>query len=83
MPGIISTRLFDVFDRDGNSYLDLAEFIDGMRILFSESFEMCSKMIFSIYDFDRDGLVSKEDIRTVLSYVPLNTKKDGELKYER
>ena len=40
-------------------------------------------MIFSIYDFDRDGLVSKEDIRTVLSYVPLNTKKDGELKYER
>ncbi len=80
----MSTRLFDVFDKDGNEYLDLVEFIDGMRILFSESFDNVSKMIFSLYDFDKDGSISKEDIRTVLSYVPLNIKKSKNLlKYER
>jgi Ca2+-binding EF-hand superfamily protein len=55
-----------------------------MRILFSESFEMCSKMIFAIYDFDRDGVITSEDIRTVLQYVPLNTRTRNDLlKYER
>jgi hypothetical protein len=45
-----------------------------MRILFTESFNKSSKFIFDLYDFDKDGKVSKEDIRTVLSYIPLNTK---------
>ena len=61
----------------------MVEFIDGMRILFSESFDNVSKMIFTLYDFDNDGYISKEDIRTVLSYVPLNIKKSKNLlKYE-
>ncbi len=29
------------------------------------------KLVFDIYDFDQDGLISKEDIRLVLSYVPI------------
>ena len=28
------------------------------------------KLVFDIYDFDSDGLISKEDIRLVLSHVP-------------
>jgi tRNA A-37 threonylcarbamoyl transferase component Bud32 len=44
-----------------------------MKTLFTGSFEKTSKLIFDLYDFDRDGLISKEDIRTVLSYVPLKT----------
>jgi Ca2+-binding EF-hand superfamily protein len=64
----------------------LVEFIDGMRILFSENFDNLSKLIFNFYDFNRDGLVSKEEVRTVLSYVPLNNKNIrsvNKLKYER
>jgi Ca2+-binding EF-hand superfamily protein len=63
----------------------LVEFIDGMRILFSENFDNLSKLIFNFYDFNKDGLVSKEEVRIVLSYVPLNTKAlggSGKLKYE-
>jgi hypothetical protein len=30
--------------------------------------------IFNFYDFDKDGLISKEDVRVVLSYIPLNLK---------
>jgi Ca2+-binding EF-hand superfamily protein len=74
-----------VFDKDGNGSLDLLEFIDGMRILFSESFESLSRLIFNFYDFNKDGLISKDEVRTVLSYVPLNTniKSSNTLKYEK
>jgi len=31
--------------------------------------------VFEIYDFDRDGYITPEDVRIILSYVPiLNTK---------
>jgi Ca2+-binding EF-hand superfamily protein len=75
-----------VFDKDGNGSLDLVEFIDGMRILFSEKFDCLSKMIFSFYDFNKDGLISKDEVRTILSYIPVNTnnlKTKSTLKYEK
>lgn len=55
-----------------------------MVTLFSESYESLSKFIFDFYDFDKDGLISKEDVRVVLSYIPLNTKKfkRSDSKYE-
>lgn len=46
-----------------------------MVTLFSESYDSLSKFIFDFYDFDKDGYISKEDVRVVLSYIPLNTKK--------
>jgi hypothetical protein len=55
-----------------------------MTIMFSEGFEKLTPFIFNLYDFDKDGLVSKEDIRTVLSYVPLKSKDSfAKLKYEK
>ena len=74
LPGIICERLFSVFDRNQNNFLDPAEFIGGMKILFSEDFNSLYKFIFKFYDFDHDGLISREDVRVVLSYVPLNKK---------
>lgn len=63
-----------------NDYLDLLEFTEGMTILFSESFAKLIKFIFDFYDFDKDGKISKEDVRVVLSYIPLNTPKYSQLK---
>lgn len=45
-----------------------------MTVLFSENFEKLVNFIFNFYDFDKDGLISKEDVRVVLSYIPLNLK---------
>ena len=85
LPGLINERLFQLFDRDNNGYLDGKEFINGMIILFTESFSTLTKFIFSFYDFDQDGLITREDVRIVLSHVPLQTKNYNpkKLKYEK
>lgn len=51
-----------------------------MTTLFSESFSKLASFIFDFYDFDKDGKISSEDVRVVLSYIPLNTKKYSQMK---
>lgn len=56
-----------------------------MTSLFCDNFDKQIKFVFKFYDFDRDELISQEDIRVVLSYIPLNTQnkyKANKLKYE-
>ena len=79
LPGIISDRLFAVLDRDKNGFLDHAEFVLGMKTIFArgESFNSLAKFVFKIYDFDRDGVINKDDVKIVLSYVPLNKRKSN------
>ena len=43
-----------------------------MTTLFCGDFDTNSQFIFNFYDFDKDGKISKEDVRTVLSYVSLS-----------
>lgn len=75
LPGIIFDRLFAVFDLDNKESLNLEVFTQGMMILFTKSYEDLVKFIFKFYDHDKDGKISKEDIRIVLSYIPLNRNK--------
>lgn len=71
LPVFISESLFGSFDTDKNGYLSIQEFGEGMSTLFLGSFEETVKLIFNIYDSNRDGLVHKEDVRLLLSYLPL------------
>ena len=45
-----------------------------MIILFSGDYAQLLNFIFDFYDFDKDQKITKEDIRIVLSYVPLYKK---------
>lgn len=71
LPGIINERLFAVFDSDSNGYLSRSEFTKGMQTLFAGDYAEMIKFIFQLYDFDKDEFITKEDIRIVLSYIPL------------
>ena len=77
VPGILSLRLFSVFNMSHTDFIDKEEFIKGMNTLFCESYDKTSKFIFDFYDFDKDNLIDKEDIRTVLSYVALNNNNNS------
>ena len=74
LPGIISERLFSCFDKDKDGILNLSEFTNGMQSIFSqaESFDSLAKFIFNLYDFNSTGIIKKDDVRVVLSYVPLS-----------
>ena len=82
LPGIISERLFSCFDKDKDGILNLTEFTTGMQSLFSqnESFDSLAKFIFNLYDFNSTGIIKKDDVRVVLSYVPLQNDISSNIK---
>ena len=71
LPGIIGDRLFIVFNKKNREYISLSDFTSGMTNLFCEDFDKTSKFIFDFYDYDNDGKITKEDIKTILSYITL------------
>ena len=79
LPGIISERIFSCFDADKDGILSLNEFVNGMQSLFSqaESFDSLAKFIFNLYDFNSTGIIKKDDVRVVLSYVPLQRRESS------
>ena len=85
LPGLISERLFSVFDSKNKGYLSIEDFTSSMIKLFSGDYEQLLNFIFDFYDFDKDHKITKEDIRIVLSYVPLykKIKHNQGLKFEK
>lgn len=72
---MLSKRLFAVMNKSKSGFLSKKEFLNGMGLLFTEYFDYLIKFIFNFYDTDEDGIITKEDIRLMLSYLPLKTSK--------
>ena len=71
LPGLIGQRLFNIFDKDNNGFLSPKEFISGMCIVFCEEINSLIQFVFNFYDFDRDELITFDDLHAVLSYMPV------------
>ena len=56
-------------NKDG--YLDIMEFTNNIFRLYSNDFDVRMKLIFSIYDFNNDKMISKDDVILLLSHSPL------------
>ena len=76
LPGIIGDRFFRVLDTKNTTVLSLSDFVKGMTTLFCGGYEETVKFIFNFYDMDNDGIINKEDIRIVLSYITLDDSPD-------
>ena len=72
MGGLIGDRLFHIYDLDKNNYIDLIEFVTISCRFFQNSFESKLELVFDILDVNSDGFVSGEDIRGILSHIPLD-----------
>jgi Ca2+-binding EF-hand superfamily protein len=81
IPIFIAEKLFSCFDKDNSNYLSFKEFSDGMSKLYSGDFEQTLKLVFSIYDFDKDGLINPADVKLIFSYLPLKCP-GGEISYK-
>ena len=82
--GIINERIFDVIDVCKNSYISKKEFCSGMNTLYSSNYLSLLNFTFKLYDFNDDKLITRDDIRIVLSYLPLKPKPNSSYfsKYE-
>ena len=81
LPGLLAERFFHVLDVDKDEYLSQKEFLTGLLRLYCSKFNQKINLVFEIYDFDGDGLISKKDILTLLTSMPtvrLSTNKAGE-----
>jgi len=81
LPIFISEKVFGVLDVDKDGFLNQKEFILGMNRLYNSNFDDTVKLIFEILDFNRDGLIEKDDVKMILGLLPLKT--DGnKIKYK-
>jgi len=71
LPGILAERFFSLLDANNDEYIDLREFVYILFKVYYSSFDAQVKLVFDIYDFDRDGSITKEDVRIILSYIPI------------
>lgn len=71
LPGIIGERFVSVLDLSKTDYIDLREFVHGFFKIYYSTLETKIKFSFDIYDFDRDGYITKEDVRLILSHIPI------------
>ena len=83
LPVFIAEKLFNSLDQDGDNFLNSKEFIDGLSKFYLGTFEESVELIFNIFDFDKDGVINKADVKLLLSYLPLKTDKlKIEYKYQ-
>ena len=64
--------MFNLFDINKDNHIDNTEFLTSMFKLYSSDFNIKLKFIFDMYDFDKDGTISKEDVCTMLSSLPVD-----------
>jgi Ca2+-binding EF-hand superfamily protein len=46
-------------------------FLSNLTKIFVSDFDTRLRFTFNMYDFDNDGLISREDVQMVLYYVPM------------
>lgn len=59
----ITDRIFDIFDKDHNDYLDSEEFLSGFQSLVNGSEEELIRFAFDIHDLDSSGDIDHEELR--------------------
>lgn len=83
LPIFIAEKLFNSLDMDNDGFLNSKEFVDNFYKLYMGNFDETFEMIFTMLDFNKDGIVNKGDVKLLLSYLPLKTDKTKmEYKYQ-
>ena len=75
LPIFIEEKVFNVFDKDKDNFLNQKEFIYGMNRLYNGNFDETLKLIFEILDFNHDEYIEKDDVKMILGLLPLKTDK--------
>ena len=69
LPFIVGEKLFNIFDKKKNRFLNQSEFVNGIINLYVGSLEETQQIIFNLLDFDNDGKIIPEDSRLLISFI--------------
>ena len=72
LPIFIAEKLFVSLSKISQKGLCETEFVNGFFKLYMGSFKETTEVIFNLLDFNKDGKINKEDVKIILSYLPLN-----------
>ena len=67
----IVNRIFDIFDKDHNNYLDINEFIYGIESLINGEKEEKIRFAFDIHDFDSSGDIDRKELKVLIKNILL------------
>ena len=83
LPGILAERVYSRYDKTGKGYITAKEFIETSIFFFSPQFDDKVKIVFELFDFNNDGKIDAEDIRTLMSHMPLQKMVRNYLLFNR
>ena len=67
----IVNRIFDIFDRDHNNYIDSDEFLTGIESLINGEKEEKIRFAFDIHDFDASGDIDHQELKALIKNILL------------
>lgn len=71
LPGVISTRVYSLFDPTNKGYVTKESFMTTCQRLLSLEAEQKIRLVFDLLDFNTDGVIEKDEIWTLLCHLPL------------
>jgi EF-hand domain len=75
LPGVLSDRLYAILSADcSDGRINSDKFYKIMSTVYCSDLIQKMGLVFSLYDFDNDGYIQREDVKIVLSYIPLRNK---------
>ena len=84
LPIYITEKVFNSFSKLTSQGLCEEEFVINFFKLYKGSFEETIEIIFNILDFDKDGIIKKEEVKILLSQLPINEEYEvEELKFKK
>ena len=72
----VINRIFDIFDADQNNFLDVGEFINGIKKLINGTNYEKIKFAFQIHDFDGSGDIDKQELEILVKNILIENNLD-------
>ncbi|BBG96760.1 hypothetical protein Prudu_005664, partial [Prunus dulcis] len=69
----LAPRIFDLFDNNRDGTVDMREILCGFSSLKNSQGDDALRLCFQMYDTDRSGCISKEEVASMLRVMPLNS----------
>mgnify|MGYP001161144204 FL=1 len=73
---LIVNRIFDIFDKDKNNFIDSDEFISGIELIINGNQEEKIRFAFDIHDFDASGDIDPTELKVLIKNILLENNLD-------